>query len=110
MSIEQTDMVDIISIDASTGSVVLTINDPLDWSHRAAHETLLQRKLHHYLTFIATGELLNVYPTAKGRPVVTRVVLRFPPDEDARRFLKALKAILVSAGLPLEYEVFSRGG
>ena len=110
MSIEQTDMVDIISTDAATGSVVLTINDPLDWSHRAAHEALLQRKLHYYLTFVGSGELLHVYPTAKGRSVVTRVVFRFPPDEMAKQFLAALKAMLAPAGLTLEYEVFSRGG
>jgi hypothetical protein len=34
MSIEQTDIVDIISIDGNTCSVVLTVNDPLDWSNR----------------------------------------------------------------------------
>jgi len=32
MSIEQTDIVDIISTDRATGDVVLTISDHLDWS------------------------------------------------------------------------------
>ena len=96
MSIEQTDIVDIISIDGDTDSVVLTVNDPLDWSNRTAHEVLLQRKLHFYLSF--------VYPTARGRPVVARVVFRFPPNKFAMQFLETLKVMLEPADLVLKYE------
>jgi hypothetical protein len=104
MSIEQTDIVDIISIDGDTDSVVLTVNDPLDWSNRTAHEVLLQRKLHFYLSFVETGKLVLVYPTARGRPVVARVVFRFPPNKFAMQFLETLKVMLEPAGLVLKYE------
>lgn len=108
MSIEQTDKVDIISIDGDTGSVVLTVNDPLDWSDPIVHQVLLQRKLHRYLTFVESGELVEIYPNARGRPIVNRVVFKFAPDEDVRRFLRALKAMLEPMGLTLEWEVFFR--
>ena len=57
MSIEQTHM-DTMSTDAATGSVVLTVNDPLDWSNSTTHQLLLQIKLHRYLTFVESGELI----------------------------------------------------
>jgi hypothetical protein len=37
MSVEQTDVVDIISTDRETGQVVLTISDHLDWSDSVGH-------------------------------------------------------------------------
>jgi hypothetical protein len=110
MSVEQTEMVDIISTDASTGSVVLTVNDPLDWSNSTAHRALLQRKLNYYFAFVNSGELLQTYHSAEGKPVVFRVVFKVPPDAGVRQFLADLKAMLEPVGLTLEYEVFQRGG
>ena len=48
MSIEQTDLIDIISIDRLTGETILTISDHLDWSDSATHLRLLQNKLNRY--------------------------------------------------------------
>ena len=72
MAIEQSDRVDIISIDPSTGNVVLTVNVHLKDS--LAHQALLQRKLNYYFAFVNSGELLEIYRHAEGKPVVFRVV------------------------------------
>ena len=109
MSIEQTDMVDIISADSSTGRVVLTVNDPLDWRNSAVHQTVLQRKLNYYFAFVNGGELLEKYPNAEGKPVVFRVVFKFPPDGGVRQLLADMRAMLEPVGLALEYEVVSPG-
>ena len=45
MSVEQTDVVDIVGIDRETGHVELTISDHLDWSDSITHQTILQKKL-----------------------------------------------------------------
>ena len=45
MSVEQTDVVDIVSIERETGNVILTISDHLDWSDSVAHQRILQKKL-----------------------------------------------------------------
>lgn len=76
MSIEQTDVIDIISTDRITGEVVLTISDHLDWSDSTAHQMLLQRKLNRYLVFVETGEIMESYPSAGNRPIVFKVVFR----------------------------------
>ena len=107
MSIEQTDIVDIISTDRATGDVVLTISDHLDWSDSTAHQMLLQSKLNRYLAFVESGEILESYPDAKERPIVFRVVFQFAPDDAGRAFLAKVKPTIESAGFSLRDEVFT---
>ena len=107
MSVEQLDVVDIISTDKQTGHVVLTISDHLDWSSSERHQTILQAKFNRYLAFVESGELLTRYSDAKGRPVAINVVFKFRPVQDGRNFLAKAKALLESAGLSLRHEVFA---
>lgn len=76
MSIEQSDIIDIISTERMTGAVVLTISNHLDWSDSVAHQRLLQTKLNRYLAFVESGEILQSYPNAVGRPITFNVVFR----------------------------------
>ena len=107
MSIEQTDVVDIVSTDRTTGHVVLTISDHLDWSDSTAHQRLLQNKLNRYLAFVESGEILQSYPDAKDRPIAFKVVFQFPPDEAGQAFLGKVRPIIESAGFSLRDEVFT---
>lgn len=52
MSVEQLDVVDVISTDRETGHVILTISDHLDWSDSVQHQTILQAKFNKYLAFV----------------------------------------------------------
>lgn len=107
MSVEQLDVVDIISIDRESESVILTISDHLDWSDGVHHQTVLESKLNKYLAFVESGELLQRYPKAKGRPVVFKVVFRFKPDRLGEAFLAKAKQVIESAGFNLRHEVFA---
>ena len=109
MSVEQTDVVDILGIDRETGQVVLTVSDHLDWSDSVGHQTILQKKLNTYLAFVESGEILEQYPTAKDRPVAVRVVFQVPPDESGRAFLAKAREVIESAGFTLRDEVFTGG-
>jgi hypothetical protein len=40
VSVEQLDVVDVVSIDKKTGQVILTISDHLDWSDSVRHQTI----------------------------------------------------------------------
>ena len=101
MSIEQTDLIDIISIDRLTGETILTISDHLDWSDSEAHLLLLQNKLNRYLAFVESGEIFRSYPKAKDRPIVFTVVFKFRPNEEGRAFLDKVRPIVESAGITL---------
>jgi len=105
MSVEQLDVVDIISIN-ETGEVVLAISDHLAWTDSVDHQTKLQAKLNKYLAFIESGELLQRYAEAKDRVVVIRVFFKYPPNEKGQNFLDRAKEVIEKAGFQLRHEVF----
>ena len=105
MSIEQPDLIDIISIDRVTGETILTISDHLDWSDSAAHLLLLQNKLNRYLAFVESGEILQSYPNAKDRPIIFAVVFKFGPNDEGRAFLDKVRQVIESAGFCLREKV-----
>lgn len=106
MTVEQLDVVDIVSTDKND-NVVLTISDHLDWSDSGHHQTILQAKLNKYLAFVESGEIFERYPSAKGKCVVFSVVFKFKPDINGRRFLKHAQKVIESAGFDLKHEVFA---
>ena len=109
MSVEQTDVVDILGIDRETGHVVLTISDHLDWSDTVEHQTILQKKLNSYLAFVESGEILEQYPDCQGQ--AGRIQGSFPgsADESGRAFSQRHRAVIESAGFTLLDEVFTGG-
>ncbi len=106
MTVEQTNVVDIVSVDKETEHVVLTISDHLDWSNTIEHQTILQAKFNAYLAFAESGEILERYPRAKGRRIVIKVVFKFDPDPEGRKFMARAKEVIQSAGFDLQYELF----
>jgi hypothetical protein len=106
MSVEQLDVVDVVSIDKDTGHVVLTISDHLDWSNTVEHQTVLQAKFNKYLAFVESGEILVRYPDARDRPVAVKVMFKHRPDQEGWRFLARAKEVIESAGFSLRNEVF----
>ncbi|MGD0758517.1 MAG: DUF6572 domain-containing protein [Candidatus Sulfotelmatobacter sp.] len=107
MSVEDCNVVDVVSIDKQDGAVILTVSDHLEWSNSRAHQEILQAKLNRYLAFVEGGELLERYPNAKGRPVTIKVVLKYRPDADGRKFLSRAGGVVASAGIGFRHEVFA---
>jgi hypothetical protein len=106
MSVDQTNVIDLISTNAS-GEVVLTVSDHLDWSDSVRHQTILQEKLNAYLAFAESGQMLREYPDSAGRTVVFDVALKFEPDNKGVRFLKRAAEVVKSAGFRWSCELFS---
>jgi hypothetical protein len=107
MSVEETEAVDVISVDKQTGEVILTVSDHLEWSDNLKHQIVLQAKLNAYLRFVESGEILERYPKAKDRRVVFRVVFKFAPDQEAKQFLGRAQQVVESAGIGFRYELFA---
>jgi hypothetical protein len=106
VSVEQFDVVDIISIEKNSGHMILTISDHLDWSDTVQHQIILQEKINRYIAFVESGEILESYPDAKGEPIVIKIVFKFSSDTKGYEFLAKAKAVVESAGFNLRYEVF----
>jgi hypothetical protein len=102
MSIDQKDVIDIVSIDAN-GNAVLAISDHLPWDAENEHLLLLQDKINSYLGAIETGELYDAYPNGKNRNIIIRIVAFESPNKDGFLFLERVKGILTSAGYGFEF-------
>jgi hypothetical protein len=68
MSVDQKDVVDALSRSHDGSEVTLTISDHLDWSQPLEHVFTLQEKINSYLAFIESGQVLETFPDAKGKP------------------------------------------
>ncbi|AXI04729.1 DUF6572 domain-containing protein [Aquirhabdus parva] len=106
MTVDQTEIVDAISINKLSEELVLTILDSLEWGS-SKHLLLLQEKINAYLRFIESGEVFDTYPEAKGRRILFNIVLKYQPDENARNFLEHAKVIVESADISFKYEIFN---
>ncbi len=106
MSVEQLDVVDVISTDPN-GCVILTISDHLGWSESTQHQMMLQAKLNRYLAFVESGEILEKYPDAQDRSVAIKIIFKHQPDEEGLQFLFRAKEVVDSAGMCLQHEVFA---
>jgi hypothetical protein len=103
MSVEDTGVVDFISLDPSATEVELTISDHLDWTDSERHVELLQRKIHRYLDFIESGGLRQSYPSAADKPIVIRVRAKFSPAPAASRFFEFIQAIAQENGVKVRF-------
>ena len=107
MSVDDLNVVDIISTDPGTGHVVLTISDHLDWTDSIQHQSVLQAKFNRYLAFVESGEILAQYPDAQNRPVAFKVVFKHKPDRQGWNFLVRAKDVIEAAGFSLRHELFA---
>ena len=106
MSIEQTNVVDIVAVDKDTGELVPTITDHLEWpADSSDHLFLLQEKINAYLRFIESGEVVQSHPKADGRAMVILVALKYTPNDQAIRFLDKCREIIKNAGFRFRFRV-----
>ena len=107
MSIDQENILDFVGVDDSNNEVILTISDHLPWSEETKeHIFKLQEKINKYLAAIESGELTEIYPGAKNRKPVIKVVGKYdlPKDELVKRFYEKATSIVQWAGFDLRFE------
>jgi lactam utilization protein B len=103
MSVDQADVIDYISTDRTTGSVLLTVSDHLAWEDVAAHLAVLQRKLERYVDFVRSGQLAEQRPDSVKRTIVIDVILKHPPNEEALSFFRSARDQLKEFGIQLAH-------
>lgn len=105
MTVEDTERIDIIGVDAKSGEVILTIADHLEWTDEYDHLRRLQEKLNTYLAFIESGKMNESYPSARGRKAVIDVVFKFEPSTTGAEFLKRASPLAAAVGAELRSRV-----
>jgi len=103
MGLEQSEVIDFISMGKTTGQVNLTIVDALDWMDENSHLILLQDKVNAYLRFIENGELDLKYPKAVGRRRSINVVAQFEPTEAGFRLIQRIRDLIIDAGFNFQF-------
>jgi hypothetical protein len=108
MTVEQTNLVDILAVDKSSGVVKLVITDHLDWtSSSSEHLMLLQDKINTYLRYIESGEMVASRPETQGQKVVISIVSKYPFNKSGKEFFDTARGIVEKAGYALTFEVHS---
>jgi hypothetical protein len=103
MSVEQQHVIDAIGIENSSGTVMLTITDHLEWHNE--HLLLLQEKLNTYISFVENEDIYETYPKAKNRKICINLICKFEPTELGRQFLTKAASILHGAGIDFSLNV-----
>lgn len=107
MSVEQTNIIDLVALDVEMGRLVLTISDHLEWFEDCTeHLLVLQEKLNAYLRFVESGEVLLSHPKAKGKPILIDVIMKHPPTFQGVKFLEDVRILVEGAGIMFNYRVF----
>jgi hypothetical protein len=104
MTIEQSDKVDGMGVDAGNGEVVLIISDHLEWVDQAAHFSKLEQKLGGYINFVQSGQLEESVPQAKVMPTRIKLVHQYDPPVEAKSILNSIAQQLAEMNFRFSHE------
>jgi len=104
MTIEQTNVIDIIGHDKENNKLNLIISDHLEWDEENEKLLLLQEKINSYLAFLESEEILEHYPNSKYEAYVIKIISKYKPNEEAEKFLNLAKETIIEAGFNLKWE------
>lgn len=104
-TIEDSNKVDAIGIDKTTGFVVLKIFDHLDWDDEQSHLFLLQNKINSYLRFLESEDVLEAYPDAENKKFQINISFLEKPTANGLKFLETVSRIVLDAGFEMVYSI-----
>jgi hypothetical protein len=103
MSVENPNVIDIISIDQD-GNALFTISDHLEWGENNEHLLILQDKVNYYLAAMESDDLYVQYPEARDKHFILRIIFLHHPNEDALFFLEKVREILAENGYGFQFK------
>jgi hypothetical protein len=101
MTIEQKDIIDVVSISKNREVVRMSIIDTLGWENEEEHLRLLQTKIYRYLDVIESGELYEVYPLAKNKKIEITIYALYELTNNATEFICNITNYLKKMGYVL---------
>jgi hypothetical protein len=105
MTVEQSGVIDIISIPPNSEIANLIISDHLPWDDTVPdHLLLLQNKINEYVGFIESKSLYEARPDLKEKHLIIKIVNKYPYSNEAEKFLRQAGFFLANAGYALSFE------
>jgi len=107
MTVEQKQVIDVMSLSKDEKIAIMTISDHLDWDDEHNHMLLLQDKINVYLGTIENEEIYEVYPQSKGKKFEIRVCAKYDLTKNAKEFINKVKNIVENGGYTFVWEKIS---
>lgn len=104
MAVDDPTIVDAIGIEQSSGDVVLTIADHLEWEPFCEHWDALKLKVDAYLSYVENNEFRDSYPRGMGKPIRIDVWCKHEPTARANQSLLAIKKIIEVQGISFSWQ------
>ena len=83
-------VIDLVSRDAETGAVVLTMLEPRPWGSAENQIRQIEEKFNAYLQYALAGNLEHDYPQYAGAPMTFRLECAQMPGEQETAFLDSV--------------------
>ena len=100
MTIDNPDVIDLVTYDRA-GAILLVMVEHRPWEGSSERLAQLQTKFDRYLAFVNSGELVERYPFAAGRPIQVELRSYEEPDAVTARLLEQIRSQLSGLGLTL---------
>lgn len=104
MTLENPAQLDVVGMDAS-GRVLLIIVETRPWDSSWIQLRQLRRKIDAYHRFVLSGQLVRMYPEARGRPICVNLQCVETPPKSVSALLEEAGTTLLVDGLQLEVSV-----
>src|SRR5687767_9547614 len=88
MTVENCEVVDLVSVDPLSGIIFLSMVEERDWGSEGKLLPNLEAKLNTYLEYIEGGQLGKDYPDLVGKPVMFRLHYMHEPSVREREFIR----------------------
>jgi hypothetical protein len=92
-------LMDLITLDPSSGNVVLVMIERRGWGASAQQFQQIEEKINRYLGYVLDGFLVDQYPQYQGKSVEIRLDCAEPPHGDAVKFVEAAKHAIGAQGI-----------
>ena len=105
MSLDQSNVIDALGIDESSGRVILVVRHEGAWDGSDAQLYLLQEKLNAYLSFALDGEMAEASPDFANRLLGLRIETATPPDPRTLHLLAHVRRQIQFQDITLDVRV-----
>jgi hypothetical protein len=105
MTIEQENVIDIVSVNEKEKYISLIIADHREWDERNKKLLLLQSKINAYLTYIESGQIYEHYPDTKEFDVYIDLTCMYKPSSEGLKFFCLVASIIEEAGFFFKWNV-----
>ena len=110
MSVRETDTIDYIYLEEQGEAPVLVVSDPLGWTppEEEPHIELLREKFNTQITFVNSGQLIQVWPEFRdGKVVWVEVAARCALSKRAEAFYQQAGGVMANANMKLRVMLLS---